>query len=231
MATVTCPEIRSVEQNLSPQERAEARDAYVRNFERQFADWTEIAKVCFEVERDKDYERLGYASWHQWLLATAPRSRSYIYLVTNRYKELSSDIPQEDLAKISLSAAEVLGKLPAPARRNHEIHVRARSRKVKQFRDEMDKEYPDSHIGAEVVMRLKFGLSQLEVIEDAWEAYRALEDETVSLGTFFEWVANDWLDGLAMDGITSRRMIWEKMKADANSHQERENDSPGESVQ
>src|SRR5882724_6724330 len=98
--TVNCPEIRYQEIKLTPQDRAEARHAYVRAFEDQFSNWAGIAKACIDVDRDKDYLLLGYKTWHAWLLDAAPMSRSYIYIVVGRYKELAPDIPHEELVQM-----------------------------------------------------------------------------------------------------------------------------------
>src|SRR5882672_377315 len=106
MGTLTAPEIREYE--LSPKERASARDSFVRAFERQWSDWTEIARVCCEIEDDKDYLLLGFHSFGSWVLQAAPRSRSYLYLVMGRYRELRPDISDEELAQISLGSAGVL---------------------------------------------------------------------------------------------------------------------------
>lgn len=187
MGTLTAPEIR--EHSLSSKERAEARDSYVRGFERQFSDWTEIAKVCIEVERDQDYLLLGFPSWHAWLLAAAPRSRSYIYLVVGRFKELIADIPEAELALIPLGSAGVLRQLSSKIRQDPKVR-QAAANKPSELRQVLASEFPLQHIEPVVEQRLRFSLSQWERIESAWEAYK-LVDPTASLETFLEFAVSE----------------------------------------
>ncbi len=188
MGTATAPEIRA-EFGITPQERADARDSFVRSFERQFSDWTEIAKVCIEVERDRDYELLGFPSWHAWLMAAAPKSRSYIYLVVGRYKELIPDIPDAELAQITLGSAGVLRQLSSKIRQHPEIR-KAATLKPSDLRQVLYKEFPDQHFEPVVEHRLRFTISQWGRIEAAFEAYRVL-DSTASLETFIEWLVSE----------------------------------------
>lgn len=187
MGTLSAPEIR--ECTLSPEERASARDSFVVSFERQFAEWTEIAKVCIEVERDKDYLLLGFPSWHAWLLERAPRSRSYIYLVCNRYKELIADIPEEELAKIPLGSAGVLKSLSSSVRRSSKIR-QAAIHKPAELRQIIQQEFPNQHIEGIVEQRLKFTTSQWGRISAAYDAYK-LTDEHATLEEFIEWMCSE----------------------------------------
>lgn len=187
MGTLTAPEIR--EHTLSPRERAEARDARVREFERQFNDWVEIARCCIEVERDHDYKLLGFPSWHAWLLDAAPRSRSYIYLVVGRYKELIADIPEEELAQIPLGSAGVLRQLSPSVRRSSKIRQAAQS-KPAEFRKVLEQEYPGQHIEPLVECRLRFKLSFWEVFETAFEKYK-LTEESATKEEFIEFLVSE----------------------------------------
>lgn len=187
MGTLTAPEIR--EHRLSPKERAFARDSYVRDFERTFQDWTAIAKCCIDIERDRDYELLGFASWHAWLLDAAPRSRSYIYLVVGRYKELIADIPEEELAQIPLGSAGVLRQLSSSARRLSKIRQAAQS-KPAEFRKVLDQEFPEQHLEPLVECRLRFKLSFWSLFEAAYEKYK-LTDETGSKEDFIEFLVSE----------------------------------------
>lgn len=187
MGTLTAPEIR--EHTLSPRERAEARDARVREFERQFNDWVEIARCCIEVERDHDYKLLGFPSWHAWLLDAAPRSRSYIYLVVGRYKELIADIPEEELAQIPLGSAGVLETLASKIRQNPRVREAA-LKKPSAFRQVLEKEFPNQHIEPLVECRLRFKLSFWEVFETAFEKYK-LTDESATKEEFIEFLVSE----------------------------------------
>ena len=184
-------EVRTSE-TLSPKERAEYRDYFVRSFERQFADWTEIAKVCIEVERDRDFELLGFPSWNAWLLNAAPRSRAYIYLVVGRYKELIPDIPESELAEMPITSTTVLRQLSPAVRAMSNIRQVAK-KGPKELREVIQKEYPMQHIEGIVEQRLRFTTSQWSKIESAYEAYKVL-DSSASLEVFFEWLVSECQD-------------------------------------
>ena len=64
MGTISCPEVREIE--MTPLDRAKAHDAYIREFERQWNDWTEVAKVYLIVRRDREWELLGYHSFRDY---------------------------------------------------------------------------------------------------------------------------------------------------------------------
>lgn len=188
MGTANCPEIRT-ETDITPKERALARDSFVRSFERQFADWAEIARVCCQIEQDKDYHLLGFASFGAWLMQAAPRSRSYIYLVMGRYKELSPDISDEELAQIPLESAGVLKQLSPSVRRQSKVRQQAKG-KASELIVTVQKDFPDQLIEGIVERRLKFTTSQWQRVEAAYEAY-LVTDEGASLETFIEWLVSE----------------------------------------
>jgi hypothetical protein len=175
--------------SLTAQERAQARDSFVRTFERQFSDWTEIARVCIDIKRDRDYLLLGFESWNAWLLNAAPRSRSYLYIVCGRYEELITDIPDQELCQIPLGCAGELRKLSPAARRSSKIRQAARSQPA-ALREVIKREFPDQHIESVVEKKLKFTASQWDRIEAAYDAYRVL-DPTASLEVFFEFCVSE----------------------------------------
>jgi hypothetical protein len=189
MGTANAPEIRTTEFNLSPQDRAEARDSFVRSFERQFADWSEIARVCCQVEQDKDYLLLGFHSFGAWLIEAAPRSRSYIYLVMGRYKELSPDISDAELAEIPLESAGVLKQLSSGVRRQSKVRQQAKG-KASDLVVAIQKDFPDQHVEGIVERKLKFTTSQWQRIELAYEIFK-VQDESASLETFIEWLVSE----------------------------------------
>lgn len=177
------------ETSLTPLERATARNSFVVDFEERFADWSTIAKVCIEVERDKDYLILGYHSWNAWLLAVAPKSRSYIYLVVGRYKELIPDIPEAELAQIPLGSAGVLKQLSSAARRDPAVRQAARS-KPSELRMVLRDTHPEQAVEMVVERKCRFALSQWNLIDAAYQAYLVLDDGA-SFEDFVEWLVSE----------------------------------------
>jgi hypothetical protein len=170
-------------------ERAQDRDAYVRDFDRRWGDWVPIAECCVNVERDRDWAMLGFSSFNEWLCDAAPRSRSYLYMVIGRYKELSPDMPPGELAQIPLGSAGVLRQLPASLRSDPEVREAAK-RPPKEFRESLRESHPEQHIEEIVIVRLKFPMSAWTVISAAYEAYK-LVDETASMSDFVEWLVSE----------------------------------------
>ncbi len=177
------------ESTLSPKERATARDSFVREFERQFSDWSSIASCCLAIERDKDWEVLGYSSFDKWLMNAAPRSKSYLRLVMGRYKELIEDIPEEELAQIPLGSAGVLRKLSPTVRRDTRVRQAAKE-KPQRFLQVLHNEFPSQHMEMVVEKKLRFTLSQWQEIERAYEAYK-VADEYASLEDFIEFLVTE----------------------------------------
>lgn len=192
------------ESGLTPKERALARDSFVRDFERRFSDWAEIARVCCEIERDRDWELLGFKSYHQWLVQAAPRSRSYIYLVTGRYKELSLDFSDEELAEIDLDSTKTLRQLSPAARRDPKIRAAAK-RKPRELRQVVIETHPEQMIEDVEPRPLNFETSQAEVFDEALEAYRRFNNPKASAEEFVESMCADYLNSPWEDSGYTRK--------------------------
>ena len=190
--TPLCVDYETRQQALTPKERALSRDSFVRAFDEQWANWTSIAKCCIDVERDRDYEILGYRSFGEWLVNAAPRCRSYLYLVIGRYKELIPDISEEDLAQIPLGSAGVLRQLSSSKRRESKIRQSARQ-KPEKFIADLQQMEPFQHLEPRIEKTLKFTVSQWTVIDQAWQAYKVL-DGNASLECFFEFCVSEKAD-------------------------------------
>jgi Fe-S-cluster formation regulator IscX/YfhJ len=176
------------EEPLTPYGRALARDEFLQEFERQFSNWTDIARCCVEAERDKDYELLGFKSFHSWIMVRAPRSRSYLYLVMGRYRELIVDIPEEELAKIPLGSAGILRQLSSAARRKSKIRQSARKSPA-EFRKDIREELPEQHLEILDSRTYKFTASQARVIDTAMAKFRE-DDPKISDEDIIEsWAA------------------------------------------
>src|SRR5215471_17767948 len=173
------------EATLTPAERARARDCRVREFDRQWSDWTDIARCCLDVKRDQDYIILGFTTWNAWLVDAAPRSRSYIYLAIGRYEELIHDIPEEELSKIPLGSAGVLRQLSSSVRKNPAVRAAAKG-KPRELRKVLATEFKDQHIETVVEINLKFTASQWAIVEAEYEKY-LMEDPRLTMEQFFEF--------------------------------------------
>ncbi len=208
--------------DISPKERAEARDSFVQEFERQFSNWVDIARVCSDIERDKDYLLLGFSSYHAWLIDRAPRSRSYIYLVTNRYRELIVDIPEEELAQIPLGSAGVLKQLSSKIRQDPEVRKAAR-KKPSELRQAVRESHPEMHIEGLDARTLDFTESQAAVWDEMLACYRQMNNHSASAEEAAEWIASQWLDGPWEDSGYSNR---ERAKQIGSYDQEGRSDNP-----
>ena len=189
--------------SLTPLERAQARDSFVRAFEQQFSNWVSIAKCCCDVERDRDWEVLGYESFGKWIANAAPRSRAYLYLVIGRYKELVPDIPEAELREIPLGSAGVLKQLSSSVRRQSKIRQAAK-RKPSELRQVLSEIAPQQHIEALEPRTLKFTESQAAIFDEMLECYQTFNPEA-SEEEAVEWLASQWLDSKWEDSPYSNR--------------------------
>jgi hypothetical protein len=189
MGTISCPEIREV--TLSFEERAHARDSYVRNFDRQFKDWSEIAACCLSVKRDRDWKTLGYHSFEAWLTDAAPASRRYIFLVMGLHENLSPDLSPEELSKIPLGSARVLTQMSKTARKDPKIREAAKQKRS-EFIKAVQRYTPDQHVETRHRITLDFPETAWSVIEATFEKYKVIEGEC-SLEMFIEWMCSEVL--------------------------------------
>ena len=174
---------------LPPQERAEMRDRYVAEFEQQFG-WADIARVCMDFRRDKDYLILGYKSYDAWLNVRAPRSSSFIRRAVDHYKTLSPDIPDEQLSEMSLASATLLKGVSPNVRRDPKVQKAAQG-KTKELRQTIMTTHPEQHLENVVKPRLKFSFSAWNKIQDAYEAYQMVEP-SATIETFLEFIISEW---------------------------------------
>jgi len=175
---------------LPAQERARKRDCFVREFDRQFSDWSEIARVCIDVDKDRDWEILKFHSFDSWIMSAAPRSRSYLYLVIQLYRVLGQDISDEELAEMPLASATVLKSVSSKTRRDPKVRTAAKG-KTKELRQTIMDDHPDQLLESVVTVRLKFSLSAYKRIQDAYDLYVELIDPEASMETFLEFACSE----------------------------------------
>lgn len=167
-------------------QRAQDRDAFVRDFDRKWGDWFPVADCAVSMERDKDWHLLGFTSFDHYLMVAAPRSKSYIRLVMSHHKELSVDLSPEDLAQVRLGSAGILRQLPHSLRRDPEVQREAR-KAPQDFRKSLGENHPEQRIEEIVTIKLNFPLSLWSVISQRFEIYQ-LTDETATMVDFIEYL-------------------------------------------
>jgi hypothetical protein len=197
---------------LTPKARAEARDSFVRAFDQQFSNWLTIAKCCVDVEREKDWELLGFESYGSWLKDAAPRSRSYLFLVTGLYKELSPDIAEKELEQIPLGSASILKQLSSKVRKESKIRLAAKG-KPSELRQVLKKCAPEQHVETLEVRTLRFTESQADIFDEMLTAYSVLNENGASAEEAVEFLASGWLDQTWEDSPHSNRQRAAQLKA------------------
>lgn len=197
---------------LTPKERATARDNFVRAFDEQFSNWAAIAKCCVDVERDEDWKELGFATYNKWLADAAPRSKSYLYLVIGRYKELAPDIPDAELQEIPLGSAGILKQLSPAVRRQSKIRQAAKS-KPSELRQILRDTQPEQHIETLDVRPFRFTESQAALHDEALESYNILHECHITAEEFIEYLEAQWIDSKWEDSPHSNRQRAAQLKA------------------
>ena len=193
------------EEKLTPQERAAARDNYVREFDRQFRQWSDIAHCCLDVKRDRDWELLGFHSFDAWLKDAAPASRAYIYAAIGFYDTLIPDIPEAELQQIPLGSAGVLAKMSPNARQDPEIRKAAKS-KPSEFLKRVQEIRPEQHMESKIRQVLVFSASQWSVVEATFQKYQVMLDPDATLASFIEFLCSEiaeWTFNANADADTS----------------------------
>lgn len=189
--TINCPEIRT-DFSLTPLERAQARDSYVREWVRQVQNWTEIARVCLSIKIDQDWKVLGFHSWEAWLMSAAPeeRSRSYLYAIVRTYASLSASMPEDDLEGVKLGSAGILQGVSSEIRRDPRILAAAKD-KPERLREVLERDFPEQHIETTVNKRCRFPRSMWEeTIKPKFDAY-LVSDPTASFESFIEFLCTE----------------------------------------
>ena len=199
---------------ITPAQRAKARDSYVRDFDRQFRQWVDIARCCIEVEQDLDWRILGFPSFKAWLRDAAPASESYLYAVMRVYKGLLPDIPEAVLEQMPLGTATILERqVKSPKLRRNAQVLEAARQKPKKFTEVMQTIAPDQHVEGIVRQPIHFTASQWAVVENAKETYELLMGEPMSLAQFVEFLVAEWLDSEYEDSGYSHREKAQQMQA------------------
>jgi hypothetical protein len=210
LSVATVQEIRMPSE--TPLQRAKSRHAEViqicNHLVAALHSWGRLGKLCTLVERDKDWELLGYASFGSWMMAVEEHSgysRASAYAYMRLFKELEPAWGTE-VHELSLGTASVVRQLPSALQRDPEVRHAAKRMKPKQFREKIATEHPDAHVEMKEELCLKLDGSAAALWHEALEAARLLNgDPEMTYEQFLELeLLTDWLE--------EKRPLVERMK-------------------
>jgi hypothetical protein len=168
------------------------RDKRVRDWVRTVQNWTAIARDCVGVKVDKSYEQGGFKTWEDWLLSAAPeeKSRSYLYLVSKNYLELTGLIPENEIDGVKLGCVTVLKQTSPEIRRDPRVLAAAKD-KPEKLREVLERDFPEQHIETTVNKRCRFPRSMWEhTIEPKYETFLLIEPDA-GFESFIEWLCTE----------------------------------------
>jgi hypothetical protein len=131
-----------------------------------------------------------FSSFHRWLLARAPHSRSDCYAALAAAKDLQ-DIPEQELIEIPRCNISLLRKLSTQVRRESAVLGAAKVSSEADFTAKIERDYPNQHV--EGKRRLVLTLSQsaydsiTAILEQAMEVF-----STTSPAEALEGIMSDW---------------------------------------
>jgi hypothetical protein len=178
----------------TPEAAAVAIDDRVRKIERSSKlTFIEIGLLVDEVDR-REYWKHMAGNWHSmdhWLMDAAPVCRTSAYAARKAVRELSPDIPVEQLIEMPRCNVGLLAKVPKQHRKP-EIVEAAKTLSEESFSGFVEREVPDAHLEHKRPMRFRPDASQRQVIEDALKL--AMErEELVSREDALEAICADYL--------------------------------------
>lgn len=183
MGTINCPEIRPECLDVTPMQRAKARHAEVLSICEHLVQalhaWGRLGKLCTLVERDNDWELLGYSSFGAWMMRIeeiSGYSRAAAYSYAKLYRDLEP-LWGAEVHELSLGTANVVRQLPSALQRDPEVRRAAKRMKPKQFREKIAGDYPDSHIETREELRLNLDDSFAKVFHELVECTRVLYEQ------------------------------------------------------
>lgn len=154
--------------------------------------WAKLGKLLCAMERDKDYEALGFKSMGRLmmefeLLSGYARSTGYhcidLYGKAAKHAELN-------VGDMRLGSAEIFVNLPEHLQRDERVQMAA-SQAPSVFEEHIRTTHPECLI--EKAHILKLPSSRWEVIKSAIEYYREVEDDQeLTDQECLEFLAADW---------------------------------------
>jgi len=197
LSVATVNEIRLPQE--TPLQRAKSRHAEVvsicEHLVAAMHAWGRLGKLCTLVERDKDWELLGYSSFGAWMMRIEEVS-GYSRAAAYSYMKLFRELETHDVEGMSLGTAQVFKQLPAALQRSPQVLSDAKRMKPKQFREKIAKDHPESHIEMREDVCLKLDGSLAVLWHEALEGARLLNgDPEMSYEQFLELeLLADWLE-------------------------------------
>lgn len=183
MGTLTAPEIRCPNLDETPLQRAKSRHEEVleicNHLVAALHAWGRLGKLCVLIERDRDWELLGYQSFGSWMMKVEELtgySRASAYSYAKLFRELEP-IWGTEVHELSLGTANVVRQLPGALQRDPEVRHAAKRMKPKQFREKIAKDHPEAHVEVKEEVCLKLDASFAPIFHEVIDSIRIIEEE------------------------------------------------------
>lgn len=192
------PETRPILEN--PLERARTRFDQAVALAQQLAaaerSWAMLGRLVGLIERDHDYERLGFDSMGSCIMemeVLSGYSRASIYAFRKLYDEVSPG-GGEHVLEMPFGSAQVFRLLPSQLQRDPQVREMAK-RKPKVLRQEIAINHPEVHLEMREEIKLNVDESVYQLWREVIDGIRSLEgDPSMSHETVLEKMMADWLE-------------------------------------
>jgi len=189
---LSAPEIRpTLDEN--PKDRAVLRFQEAVALGEQLARaelaWVMLARLLTAIERDRDYETLGYASMGACMMEIellSGYSRSSAYAFVKLYSQCAAN--GVEVPTMPLTTAHLFKQLPAQLQRDPKVRESAERKKPRDFRNEIAANFPEAHIETLQEVKLNLDASLFSLWREAIELVRTLDNVTASYEQVFETV-------------------------------------------
>lgn len=167
-------------------------DKRAREIEAQFkSTWSELADLCLTMRDCSYWKEGGFSSFNSWLISALPCSRSWAYLAIGIREELKE--LGDELKEIPLANADVLRKLPKEARTAPKTIKAAQTMTPAEFLPAVAAEHPQQALEMKFKLRYTITASQHKVMQQFFDGWRLLHEESQSEAEIIECVMVDWM--------------------------------------
>ena len=195
---MSAPESRPI---LDLSDRAKARFDEACSLARQLAEaersWVRLGRLLTLMERDKDWERLGFDSIDACIAeikVLTGYGRSSMYAFKRLYEQAS--VNGVEIPDMPLATGHIFRQLPAALQRDPDVIESAKKLKPKQFRQKIQDDYPDAHVEQTHDVHLHLEASLYSLWREAIDTVRMLDNVTASYEQVFETIL-----GLAIEEL------------------------------